>query len=305
MTTRSVLLGLIIAMVALPSLAELENENILTKLPTGFKIGFQQKNAGALISEMVPEGQSVNNWTEMVTVQVFYGLKRTPEEFKAKMDELLTAACSGGESAPVAKGDENGYPALVWLQTCPLNKSTGKPEYTWIKAIQGNDSFYVAQVAFKAMPPKETITQWMQYLRAVAVCDTRLPDRSCARAATWDAPAAGTQAAANPDAATQAPTAKLTGRTAWNALIGNSITGDDDGETLVEYYAPNGTAKSRSGKELSTGKWTLRGEQVCFKYPGYDTDCYKVEVNNDVATFYDSDGSRSTYTMLKGNPKKL
>jgi hypothetical protein len=163
----------------------------------------------------------------------------------------------------------------------------------------------VAQVAFKALPSKETITQWMQYLRGVAVCDTRIPDRSCARAATWDAPAAGTQAAANPDAVAPAPTAKLTGRAAWNALIGNSITGDDDGEPLVEYYAPNGTVKSRSGKELLTGKWTLRGEQVCFKYTGYDNDCYRVEVTGDVAMFFDSDGSSSTYTMLKGNPKKL
>lgn len=307
MTTRSIVLGLIIAMVASPSLAELENENILAKLPSGFKIDFQQRNANALISEMVPEGQSVNNWTEMVTVQVFYGLKSTPAQFKAKMDDLLKTACPGGELAPVAQGDENGYPTLVWLQNCPLNKSTGKPEITWVKAIQGNDSFYVAQVAFKAQPSKELITQWMQYLKGVAVCDTRLPARACAHAATWDAPSAGTsaQAAANPAAAAAAPSAKLTGRAAWNALVGNSITGDEDGETLVEYYAPNGTAKSRSGKELSTGKWTLRGEQVCFKYPGYDADCYRIEVDGEVATFYESDGSSSQYTMLKGNPKKL
>ena len=83
------------------------------------------------------------------------------------------------ETQPVAQGDENGYPSMVWLQNCPLNKATGKPEITWFKAIQGNDSFYIVQVAFKAWPSKEQITQWMGYLKDVAVCDTRLPDRPC------------------------------------------------------------------------------------------------------------------------------
>jgi hypothetical protein len=82
-------------------------------------------------------------------------------------------------SRPVAQGEENGYPSLVWLQNCPLNKATGKPEITWFKAIQGNDSFYIVQVAFKAWPSKEQISQWMRYLKSVTVCDTRLPDRAC------------------------------------------------------------------------------------------------------------------------------
>ena len=132
-----------------------------------------------LISEMVPVKQSVKNWTEMVTVQVFYGLKATPDQFKARIESGLAAACPKSESHPVAQGEENGYPSMVWLQNCPLNKATGKPEITWFKAIQGNDSFYIVQVAFKAWPSKEQITQWMRYLKDVTVCDTRLPDRAC------------------------------------------------------------------------------------------------------------------------------
>jgi hypothetical protein len=95
-------------------------------------------------------------------------------------DEPAEAACPKSESRPVAKGEENGYPPMVWLLNCPLNKATGKPEITWFKAIQGNDSFYIVQVAFKAWPSKEQITQWMRYLKDVTVCDTRLPDRACA-----------------------------------------------------------------------------------------------------------------------------
>jgi hypothetical protein len=128
---------------------------------------------------MVPVAQTVKDWTEMVTVQVFHDLKATPEQFKARIDKEGPAACAGIESNPVAQGDENGYAYMVWLQSCPLNKATGRPEITWFKAIAGNDSFYVVQLAFKAWPSKDQITSWMHYLGSVKVCDTRLPQRAC------------------------------------------------------------------------------------------------------------------------------
>jgi hypothetical protein len=158
---------------------KLSDENLLVALPDGFKIDFQQRAGNMLINEMVPVGQTVNDWTEMVTVQVFHDLKTTPEQFKARIDKEGPAACAGIESHPVAQGDENGYPYMVWLQSCPLNKVTGKPEITWFKAIAGNDSFYILQLAFKAWPSKEQITSWMHYLGTVRVCDTRLPQRVC------------------------------------------------------------------------------------------------------------------------------
>jgi len=54
-----------------------------------------------------------------------------------------------------------------------------KPEYTWFKAIQGNDSFYVVQKAFKFNPSEEQITQWTAFFRSIKVCDSRLKDRPC------------------------------------------------------------------------------------------------------------------------------
>jgi hypothetical protein len=150
-------------------------------VPDGYKIDFQQRSGNMLISEMVPAAQSVADWTEMVTVQVFHDLKVTPEQLKARIDQEGLAACDGIQSNPVAQGDENGYAYMVWLQSCPLNKATGKPEITWFKAIAGNDSFYVVQLAFKAWPSKEQITSWMHYLGSVRVCDSRLPERACSR----------------------------------------------------------------------------------------------------------------------------
>jgi len=119
------------------------------------------------------------------------------------------------------------------------------------------------------------------------------------------APAPGAPAA-EPAAPAAPPAQKLLGIAAWNQLVGNSISGKDGDETLVEYYAPDGTAKSMTGNEISTGKWALVGETVCFKYADSDdTECYKVEVTGNFVTYTDENGAGSRYEILKGNPKGL
>ena len=60
-----------------------------------------------------------------------------------------------------------------------MNNATGKPELTWMKAIQGRDSFYLVQKAYKFEPTAEQKKQWGAYLDSVGVCDTRLPERPC------------------------------------------------------------------------------------------------------------------------------
>ena len=49
--------AVVAAMAASVCVAQLQDENILTKLPDGFKIDFQQRNKDMLISEMVPEAK--------------------------------------------------------------------------------------------------------------------------------------------------------------------------------------------------------------------------------------------------------
>jgi hypothetical protein len=109
---RALRLSLIVVLsLAGTASAQLVNENLLVEVPPEYKIDFKEHKANSLMNEMVPTGETVGNWTEMVTVQIFYNLKTTPEQFEGKM----------------ASG-------------------------------------------------------WMKYLRSVAVCDSRLPDRACPQA---------------------------------------------------------------------------------------------------------------------------
>lgn len=75
--------------------AQLVNENILIVVPPGYKIDFQDRKPRMLMNEMVPQGETVNNWTEMVTVQIFCNLKTTPDQFVSKLASGWTASCSG------------------------------------------------------------------------------------------------------------------------------------------------------------------------------------------------------------------
>jgi hypothetical protein len=118
------------------------------------------------------------------------------------------------------------------------------------------------------------------------------------------APAAPAPAA--PTVAAAPPASKLLGLQAWSAVVGNTITGREEGKLLTEFYAPDGSIKSMHGNEISTGQWALVGETVCVRYSGNPkTECYKVEVSGDAATFLDRSGSGTRYRILKGNPRNL
>lgn len=157
-----------------------ENENLLVSLPKGYKIGFQTQQDNMRMTEMIPLGETLENWTEMVTVQIFLGMRTVaPKAFERSLVRQWTSACADSESHHIIDGVENGYAFVLWMLACPKNKATGEPEVTWFKAMRGNDSFYVVQKAFKFMPNDEQVVQWTNFLKEVQVCDARLPNQPC------------------------------------------------------------------------------------------------------------------------------
>jgi hypothetical protein len=173
-------LSMLIALaVATPASAQ-DDENLLFAVPKGFKVGFTKKSDQQMITEMVPEKESVENWTEIVTVQIFYNLRDTPPaEYRARLEKLGAEACPGARFTKIKVGTENLYPMVAWSQACPLNKQSGKPEFTWFKAVQGRDSFYVVQKAFKAEPTPKQLKAMTALFDGAKVCDSRVPGQRC------------------------------------------------------------------------------------------------------------------------------
>ena len=164
-----------------------QDENLLQGLPDGFEVGHQAKRDGLTMVEMVPSGQSVHDWSEMVTTQIFHGDPESLDAFFGGLRGRWSGACAGSETTVIHDGEENGYPVAVWLFSCPMNPSTGKPETTWMRGVRGNDALYVVQWAFRSQPSADDIRRSVSYLRGVVVCDSRIERSACPRVVPEDA----------------------------------------------------------------------------------------------------------------------
>jgi hypothetical protein len=175
----SLLLSLLL--LSAPASAQLKDENLLVAMPPGFKVGFQTSKNGMNMQELVPAGETVENWTEMVTVQIFLGRRDLdPVRFLATIQNQWLGACKGSTAARIANVPVNAYVGATMQLSCPLNPGTGKPETAMFKAIRGTDSFYSVQRAVRAIPNAEQTARMTQYLAEVIVCDTRSPAHPCA-----------------------------------------------------------------------------------------------------------------------------
>ena len=158
----------------------LDAENVLVSLPQGYEIGYQASQGSQKIMEFIPNGETVEDWSAMITVQILQSLDDMPgDTFASNLAELMGGACEGMSTEKVTEGNENGFPFVVWLYACPLNPQTGKPETMFFKGITGSDAFYSIQYAFREEPNDRLISIAMPYLRKVSACDTRKPERPC------------------------------------------------------------------------------------------------------------------------------
>jgi hypothetical protein len=145
---------------------------MLSEVPKGYKVVHRMANEFGAIQEFIPEGETLLQWTEMLTVQI---LRHQPgyvlSDFRAALEGLWCSMCPGSSSEFVEAGFEQLRPTLMWSMICPLNRMTGKPELTWIKIVMGDGKLIVVQKAFKFKPSAEAIAFWISYLREVRVND--------------------------------------------------------------------------------------------------------------------------------------
>lgn len=157
----------------------MQAENLILAQPAGFKVGYQSNRDDSAISEWIPEGQSVGSWTEMLTVQVYRGVKVDAATFLQGIGKKWSDACPGSGGKGIFTGQTNGYAVSMLVLRCPKNSATGKPETTAFRVIKGNDALYSVQRAFRSDPSDAELDDVMHYLAKVSVCDTRAPEHPC------------------------------------------------------------------------------------------------------------------------------
>ena len=103
------------------------------------------------------------------------------------------------------------------------------------------------------------------------------------------------------------------------AIVGNTISGIEDGKPYTEYYQPDGYIHGLEPDGLYVGEWRTTGRSFCVRYfdkgEGADREeqgsgsigpweCMGVEINGSFFAWV-QDGERYKAQLVRGNPKKL
>lgn len=127
-----------------------------------WEIGHSAESKDQGIREYVLKGETVDNWTELVTVQAFFGLqdKATPEEYMEGMMAELKKNCPGAIWDIVRKGDDDIV--FIWQ----VKDSPGQEDqYEVDRIISGKNAMYILHYATKKLPvAPEKRDKWIKLL---------------------------------------------------------------------------------------------------------------------------------------------
>jgi hypothetical protein len=127
-------------------------ENLLFAPPDHFKVGYRSDHDNSTLTESVPDGETVEQWSKMLTVQVFRLADVDAPVFLERVGARYMKDCPGTTARGVFTGHVNGYVVSMLLLRCPHNHATGQPETTAFRVIRGKDALYSVQFAWRAVP---------------------------------------------------------------------------------------------------------------------------------------------------------
>lgn len=160
--------------------AQLKGENLVVVPPAGFMVGYSDTANFVSLTEWIPSNETVHNWSEMVTVQIFFRrADLNPVPFLKTLQGQWLAACPASTSASVMPGKVNGYEAATMLLRCPRLAATSRPETTMFRAIKGKGSLYLVQRAIRSAGTPEEVERMKRYLGEVSVCEAGSREHPC------------------------------------------------------------------------------------------------------------------------------
>lgn len=168
--------------------AFIEGEQLLAQPPVGWQQLHKTVTKGIRVAQFIPEQEDAENWAHRISFESLADQPvPDPIDFVALISGDRQRQCPDFESFNTFSGSENGYPTVVQLHTCSRNKNTEKAEASMIKAIRGNDHFYIvtrsqqgaALSKGQSLLTETQVAAWSLYLRTVGVCDTTRPAHAC------------------------------------------------------------------------------------------------------------------------------
>ena len=144
--------------------------------------------ANLTVLQMLPAGQSPQDYQESIVIQRQEGEKKTPKDFVLGVVQGSKSHCEGIVSSPVDERPVNGYKAAEVRFACTKSSRTGKSGLMMVKAIAGKDALHVVQRIWLGAPvtpsqpvpvPDATIEAWDAFDAMIVLCDSRDAKHGC------------------------------------------------------------------------------------------------------------------------------
>jgi hypothetical protein len=92
-------------------------------------------------------------------------------------------------------------------------------------------------------------------------------------------------------------------------FAGNTISGQERGETYIEYFQPDGRIAGKGREGRYSGHWGITRGQMCMRYDEVGNassswDCVRVRLEGNRVIWIDQ-GEKSYSTLTPGNPYGL
>lgn len=163
-------------------------EQLYLMPPKGWEVAFHDTKGAVDVTEVLPQGQTLKAWTEMLTVQMISGQPvKPPQDLLKEQVDVVRNACEDIGVGQLSLGVENGYETGLRAIVCPKSKQWGDGELSLYKVISGRDRAYVIWRSWRGpafekdrLPvPAEKTTEWLDFMRQVVLCDDRDQKRAC------------------------------------------------------------------------------------------------------------------------------
>ncbi len=134
-----------------------KGEFYLAALPPGWGKRAEAADAlghhGGHHGDWLPEGQSLADWTDRMTLQVVPQLAgEPPRDFLDRMANLRAETCEHMFATEVESAPVNGFRAGFRIIACTRDKRTGTGEVRLLRVVTGESALYVIQRTFRVAP---------------------------------------------------------------------------------------------------------------------------------------------------------
>lgn len=120
-------------------------------IPEGWRVGSESHNAAMRVLEFVPPDQTVDRWTDMITIIVVYHRSAADlADYLSSMREHLPQGCE----VPAVFNEQprltdHGYEAVTQTVACGKSKRFGKGEIMMQKVMMGQNAIFDVQRAWR------------------------------------------------------------------------------------------------------------------------------------------------------------